>query len=91
MEIVVDLPAPLGPRKPNVSPASTRKEMPFTASISPKLFGEVLDVDDGPARRNPSGSHGTQALPNSIAAPALAAESPDPAEDCSTAISMATR
>ena len=35
MLIVVDLPAPLGPRKPNVSPAATAKSMPRTASISP--------------------------------------------------------
>src|SRR6202050_4295001 len=33
--IVVDLPAPFGPRKPNVSPAATSKSMPRTASISP--------------------------------------------------------
>src|SRR5437588_8917084 len=36
MLIVVDLPAPLGPRKPNVSPAWTSRSMPRTASISPK-------------------------------------------------------
>jgi hypothetical protein len=33
--MVVDLPAPLGPRKPNVSPVRTSKSMPRTASISP--------------------------------------------------------
>ena len=33
--IVVDFPAPFGPRKPNVSPAATSKSMPRTASISP--------------------------------------------------------
>ncbi len=33
--IVVDFPAPLGPRKPNVSPAGTSKSIPRTASISP--------------------------------------------------------
>jgi hypothetical protein len=35
MEIVVDFPAPLGPRKPNVSPLDTSKSIPHTASISP--------------------------------------------------------
>ncbi len=35
IEIVVDLPAPLGPRKPNVSPRATSKSIPRTASISP--------------------------------------------------------
>src|ERR1700722_16966628 len=33
--IVVDLPAPFGPGKPNVSPGLTSKSMPLTASISP--------------------------------------------------------
>src|SRR5215216_2340872 len=35
-EIVVVLPAPLGPRKPNSSPGSTENEMPSTAVKSPK-------------------------------------------------------
>jgi hypothetical protein len=33
--IVVVLPAPLGPRKPKKSPASTRSDIPFTAVKSP--------------------------------------------------------
>ena len=33
--IVVDLPAPFGPRKPNVSPACTVRSRPRTASTSP--------------------------------------------------------
>jgi hypothetical protein len=33
--IVVDLPAPLGPRKPKVSPGWTSKLMPRTASTCP--------------------------------------------------------
>src|SRR5438132_3297552 len=35
MPIVVDLPAPLGPSKPNTSPGATSKVMPFTASTPP--------------------------------------------------------
>jgi hypothetical protein len=35
IEIVVDLPAPFGPRKPKISPGSTSKSMPRTASMSP--------------------------------------------------------
>src|SRR5947209_12594000 len=38
MLIVVVLPAPLGPRKPNTSPAATSKSTPRTASTSPKVF-----------------------------------------------------
>ena len=33
--IVVDLPAPLGPRKPRISPAASSKLMSLTAQLSP--------------------------------------------------------
>src|SRR5712664_1268333 len=36
MRMVVDLPAPLGPRNPSTSPLSTPKETPSTASFGPK-------------------------------------------------------
>ena len=35
MPMVVDLPAPFGPRRPNTSPAATSKSMLFTASTPP--------------------------------------------------------
>src|ERR671922_2759927 len=38
MRMVVDLPAPFGPRKPSTSPRSTVNEMPSTARFGPKLF-----------------------------------------------------
>src|SRR3954453_19185659 len=38
MRILVDLPAPLGPKKPSTSPRSTEKETAFTASFSPKFL-----------------------------------------------------
>src|SRR5690242_1327829 len=38
IRIVVDLPAPLGPRNPNTSPRSTLKEMLFTASLGPNAL-----------------------------------------------------
>src|SRR3954453_14909965 len=38
MLMVVLLPAPLGPRKPNTSPGETAKDTPRTASTSPKDF-----------------------------------------------------
>src|SRR5947207_15036159 len=38
MRMVVDLPAPLGPRKPRTSPFSTVNEMPSTARFAPKAF-----------------------------------------------------
>ena len=36
--IVVLLPAPLGPKNPNISPFSTEKEISFTATKSPNDF-----------------------------------------------------
>src|SRR5262249_22768030 len=38
MRMVVDLPAPFGPRKPSTSPRSTAKDTPSTARFAPKLF-----------------------------------------------------
>src|SRR5574341_1367179 len=38
MRMVVVLPAPFGPRKPRISPFSTRKEMPSTAVARPYLL-----------------------------------------------------
>src|ERR1700735_3858177 len=38
MLIVVDLPAPLGPRKPNTSPIATSKLIPRTARTSPNVL-----------------------------------------------------
>ena len=35
MPIVVDLPAPLGPSRPNTSPAATEKSILLTASTPP--------------------------------------------------------
>ncbi len=35
MRSVVVLPAPLGPRKPTISPVSTRNDTSFTASLLP--------------------------------------------------------
>src|SRR2546430_10003324 len=36
MRMVVDLPAPLGPRKPSTSPRSTENDIPSTACLVPK-------------------------------------------------------
>ena len=38
MRMVEDLPAPLGPRKPNASPGRTSTSMPSTAVKSPNRF-----------------------------------------------------
>jgi len=36
--MVVDFPAPFGPRKPSTSPRSTAKDTPSTARFAPKVF-----------------------------------------------------
>ena len=43
--MVVDLPAPLGPRKPSTSPGRTLREMPSTARNAPKLFLRLVRLD----------------------------------------------
>ncbi len=50
MLIVVVLPAPFGPRKPNTSPAATSKLTPRTASSSPKDFLNPLTLIAGAVR-----------------------------------------
>src|SRR5271167_3448471 len=44
MLIVVVLPAPLGPRKPNTSPVATSKSTPRTACTSPNVLTRLLTV-----------------------------------------------
>src|SRR5256885_16975046 len=38
MRMLVDLPAPFGPRKPSTSPCSTENETPSTARLGPKVL-----------------------------------------------------
>ena len=45
MRIVVDLPAPLLPRKPKISPARTSNDTSLTATKSPKRRVRCLDLD----------------------------------------------
>src|SRR5437016_14267976 len=42
IEIVVDLPAPFGPRNPKISPARTSRSMPATATRSPYFLTRPL-------------------------------------------------
>src|SRR2546423_7510017 len=64
MLIVVALPAPLGPRKPNVSPGWTSKSMPRTASTSSKRLTRPCTRIAGPPAPGPSagGSRSPRAL-----------------------------
>ena len=43
MRMVVDLPAPFGPRKPSTSPRSTVNETSLTASFGPESLRQVLN------------------------------------------------
>src|SRR3954451_15197184 len=45
--MVVDLPAPLGPRKPKTSPAATSKSTPSTATSSSYVFVRALTATAG--------------------------------------------
>jgi hypothetical protein len=42
IRIVVDFPAPLGPRNPNTSPLPTEMEILLTAKIGPNCFVSLL-------------------------------------------------
>src|ERR1700682_3259409 len=42
--MVVDLPAPLGPRKPKKSPRATAKEMPSTPTTPPRYDFRKFDI-----------------------------------------------
>src|SRR5688572_8872089 len=56
MRMVVDLPAPLGPRKPSTSPRSTVNEMSFTAILFPNAlvrFSTLIMHPSGGAPRSP--------------------------------------
>src|ERR1700734_3445624 len=56
--IVVDLPAPFGPRKPKVSPAVTAKLIPRTASISPYRLTRSVTWTTGSLTRRPPACRG---------------------------------
>src|SRR5450759_3755963 len=49
IRIVVDFPAPFGPRKPKISPRATSRLMPSTATKSPKRFVRFLRLTAGGA------------------------------------------
>src|SRR5271157_81220 len=49
IRIVVDLPAPLGPRKPNISPGCASNEIWSTATKSPNFLTRSLTNTDGTA------------------------------------------
>src|SRR5512143_4057607 len=51
IRIVVDFPAPLGPRKPKISPRATSRLMSLTATKSPKRFVRFLRLTAGESSR----------------------------------------
>src|ERR1051325_5775709 len=73
MRIVVDLPAPLGPRKPSTSPRSTVNEMSSTARFGPKAFTRFSiliicsDYNAGRDSRTSKGTKTMKALRNGLA------------------------
>src|SRR5271167_1580611 len=50
MRMVVDLPAPFGPRKPKISPGVTSSDTSFTAMKSPNFFTRWSMWTAGPVR-----------------------------------------
>src|SRR5918997_6785037 len=56
MRIVVVLPAPLGPRKPNTSPRCTVKSTPSTATSRPKRLLSAVALMSGASPADASGA-----------------------------------
>src|SRR3954469_20034415 len=76
MRIVVDLPAPLGPRKPSTSPRSTLNEMSSTARFAPNVLTRWSMVIKGPNYRRigrlESAHHGLGGFPMNLVLASLA-------------------
>src|SRR5580658_1779315 len=70
MRMVVDLPAPLGPRKPKISPGATSKETRSTARKSPKRFTRFSSLTAGPEPL-PGGASQAEACATILPNPAL--------------------
>src|SRR3981081_296191 len=63
MRIVVDLPAPLGPRNPSTSPLPTSKETPSTARFDPKDLLRFSTLITSPLQNTCTDRHGPAEVP----------------------------
>src|SRR5258708_10598958 len=63
MRIVVDLPAPLGPRNPSTSPFPTSKETPSTARFGPKDLLRFSTLLIAPLQNIYTDPHGLSEVP----------------------------
>src|SRR5947209_5766908 len=63
MRIVVDLPAPLGPRNPSTSPFPTSKETPSTACFDPKDLLRFSTLITGPLQNTYTDRRGLAEVP----------------------------
>src|SRR5882762_1879094 len=63
MRMVVDLPAPLGPRNPSTSPVPTSKETPSTARFEPKDLLRFSTLITAPLQNTYTDRHGSAEVP----------------------------
>src|SRR5881628_3773249 len=63
MRMVVDLPAPLGPRNPSTSPLPTSKETPSTARFDPKDLLRFSTLITGPLQNTYTDRHWLAEVP----------------------------
>src|SRR3981081_3688857 len=63
MRMVVDLPAPLGPRNPSTSPLPTSKETPSTARFGPKDLLRLSTLITAPLQNPYKDLHGPAKVP----------------------------
>src|SRR6267378_7879216 len=63
MRMVVDLPAPLGPRNPSTSPLPTAKETPSTARFGPKDLLRFSTLITAPSKNTYTDRRGLPEVP----------------------------
>src|SRR5688572_9712650 len=90
MRMVVDLPEPLGPRKPTTSPRSTLNEMPSTARLAPKVLtrlsmrimrGRIINVPWNRIATIPGGFHESTSRTAAVAIRVLRVRAAEPEDD----------
>ena len=75
MRIVVDLPAPLAPRKPKISPCSTAQRDPVHGHEGPEALGQLADLDRGRRQVSLASCSGMAQRPTARSRPAAASRS----------------
>ena len=89
MRMVVDLPAPLAPRKPKISPCFTENDRSFTATKRPNRRDRLADVDRGVAHgQRPSARSRRASASRTLASARVRASCDSSSCTCATSTSV---